>query len=356
MNKKGMIGGAVAILAGIAAYKFVAQQKNSRKNTGDNWTAADMPDLAGKVIIVTGSNSGIGFEAAKEFARKGAQTILACRNMDKAQAALSEIQTEIPSAQVEMMQLDLASQASVHQFAGEFKAKYEQLDLLVNNAGVMMVPYGMTEDNFERQLGTNHLGHFALTGLLIDWLLKTSGSRIVNISSRGHRSGSVDFDNLMYQDGKDYSPRGAYNRSKLANLLFTYELQRRLESIDATTIAVAAHPGISNTDIADDLLTKWYLKMTGSLVKMMLQNAAMGALPIIRAAVDPNVKGGEYYGPEGYSAIRGYPVLEKSTDASHNAYDAKKLWQVSEDLTGVNFGPLDESLNGHPAANITVPE
>ena len=350
MNKKILIGGTVAVLAGIGAYKFIAQQKSHRKEMRDNWTTADMPDLTGKVIVVTGSNSGIGFEAAKEFARKGAQTILACRNMDKAQAALAEIQAEIPSAQVELMQLDLASQTSVRQFAGEFKASHDQLDVLVNNAGIMMVPYGTTEDDFERQLGTNHLGHFALTGLLIDWLLKTPGSRVVSISSRGHRSASVDFDNLMYQDGKDYSPRAAYGRSKLANLLFTYELQRRLEAVDAGAIAVAAHPGISNTDLADDMLDNWLFKTIGSLVKAMLQDAAMGALPTIRASVDPNVKGGEYYGPHGFSAIYGYPVLEQSTSASNNAADAKILWQVSEDLTGVNFGPLDQ-----PAEDITAP-
>ena len=355
MNKKTIFSGAVAVLAGIGAYKFIAQQKNNRKNMRDNWTTADMPDLTGKVIIVTGANSGIGFEAAKEFARKGAQTILACRNLDKAQAALAEIQAEIPSAQVELMQLDLASQASVRQFAGEFKASHDQLDVLVNNAGIMMVPYGTTEDDFERQLGTNHLGHFAVTGLLIDWLLKTPGSRVVNISSRAHRSGSVDFDNLMYQGGNDYSSQAAYGRSKLANLLFTYELQRRFEAIDAAAIAVAAHPGISSTNLADHMLDKWYLKMADPLMEVMLQSAAMGALPTIRAAVDPDVKGGDYYGPHGFKSISGYPVLMESSDASHNAADAKKLWQVSEDLTGVNFGPLDESANNLSAADITAP-
>ena len=355
MNKKVIFGGTLAVLAGIGAYKLVAQQKNNRKNMRDNWTVADMPDLTGKVIIVTGANSGIGFEAAKEFARKNAQTILACRNMDKGQAALAEIQAEILGAQVELMQLDLASQASVAQFAGEFKTKYEQLDVLVNNAGIMMVPYGTTEDNFERQLGINHLGHFALTGLLIDWLLKTPDSRVVNISSNAHRrTAGIDFDNLMYEDGIDYSLQGAYGRSKLANLLFTYELQRRFEAAGAAAIAVAAHPGISSTNLADHMLDKWYLKMAGPLMELALQSAAMGALPTLRAAVDPNVKGGDYYGPDGTGSMRGYPVQIESSDASHDTAVAKKLWQVSEDLTGVNFGPLDSSTNDQTAADITV--
>jgi NAD(P)-dependent dehydrogenase (short-subunit alcohol dehydrogenase family) len=356
MNKKIILGGTVAILAGIGAYKFITQQKDGRKEMGDNWTTANMPDLAGKIIIVTGANSGIGFEAAREFARKNAQTILACRNMDKGQAALAEIQAEIPTAQVELLQLDLASQASVHQFAAEFKTKYDQLDLLVNNAGIMMVPYGTTEDDFERQLGTNHLGHFALTGLLIDLLLKTPGSRVVNISSNAHRrTTGIDFDNLMYEGGKDYSSQEAYGRSKLANLLFTYELQRRFAEVDAATIAVAAHPGISSTNLANHMLDNWYLKTAGPLMELMLQSAAMGALPTLRAAVDPNVEGGDYYGPDGYKSMRGYPVRIESNDASHDAAAAKKLWQLSADLTGVNFDPLDSSDNGHPAEDITVP-
>lgn len=164
-----------------------------------DWTQQDIPNLTGKIIIVTGANSGIGFEAAKEFVCKGAQTILACRSMDKAQAALNEIKTEIPNAPAEIMQLDLSSLASVREFAEAFRAKYDRLDVLVNNAGIMMVPYGTTEDGFERQFGTNHLGHFALTGLLLDTILSTSGARVVNVSSSGHRFGTMDFNNLMYE-------------------------------------------------------------------------------------------------------------------------------------------------------------
>ena len=297
-----------------------------------------MPDLTGKVIIVTGANSGIGFEAAKEFARKGATTILACRSKDKAEAALAEIMTEIPNANAEIMLLDLASQASVHQLADTFKAKYDQLDVLVNNAGIMMVPYGTTEDGFERQFGTNHLGHFALTGLLFDRLVNTAGSRVVNVSSSGHRFGNMDFDDLMFEGGEGYTPMGAYGRSKLANLLFTYELQRRFEVVGTDAMATAAHPGISQTNLTAHMEDRWYFKLLMPLMPLMLQSAAMGALPTIRAAVDPTVKGGQYFGPDGPREQRGYPVTVESNDASRNEADARQLWQVSEQLTGVQFG------------------
>ena len=306
-----------------------------------NWTTDDMPDLTGNVIIVTGSNSGIGFEAAKEFARKGAQTILACRSMDKAKGALAQILAAVPNAPAEIMHLDLASQASVHQFVSEFKKKHAKLDVLVNNAGIMMVPYSTTEDGFESQFGTNHLGHFALTGLLIDSLLKTSGSRVVNISSFAHRIGSMDFTNLMYEGGNGYSSTRAYGRSKLANLLFTYELQRRFEAIGADAIAVSAHPGSSHTNLTSHIENKWYSKLLNTLLEPMAQSAAMGALPTIRAAVDPNVKGGQYYGPDGFMEQRGYPAVETSNRASHEATDARQLWQVSKQLTGVRYAQLD---------------
>jgi NAD(P)-dependent dehydrogenase (short-subunit alcohol dehydrogenase family) len=299
-----------------------------------NWTMDNIPDLTGKVVIVTGANSGIGFEAAKAFARKGARAILACRNMEKAQAALTQIQAEIPDASAEIMHLDLANLKSVHQFADVFKAKYDRLDVLLNNAGIMMVPYGTTEDGFERQFGTNHLGHFALTGLLIDLLLKTPDARVVNVSSTGHRFGVMDFDNLMYEGGKGYSRMGAYGRAKLANLLFTYELQRRFEAAGANAIAVAAHPGISDTNLASHYTDQWYFKMIRPLFGRMIQSAAMGALPSLRAATDPHVSGGQYFGPDGPREARGYPVIAESNDASHNEADARRLWDVSVQLTG----------------------
>lgn len=303
----------------------------------ENWTTKNIPDLTGKVMVVTGGNSGVGYEAAKEFARKGSQTVLACRSLEKAQAALDQIQAEIPDAAVEIMELDLASLKSVHRFAEAFRTKFDRLDVLLNNAGIMAVPYGKTEDGFESQLGTNHLGHFALTGMLIEVLLKTPGSRIVNVSSNGHRSGKMDFENLMFEDGKDYSRTQAYYNSKLANLLFTYELQRRLETNGADNIALAAHPGISTTSLADHLFPKAILKLMIPLFGMMNQNAAMGALPSIRAAVDPNVSGGQYFGPDGPNERKGYPVMVQSSAASHNEADAQKLWEFSEQLTGVQY-------------------
>jgi NAD(P)-dependent dehydrogenase (short-subunit alcohol dehydrogenase family) len=293
--------------------------------------------LTGKVIIVTGANSGIGYEAAKVFVRKGAQTILACRSKDKARAALAEIQAEIPNAPAEIMQLDLASLASVHQFVDAFKANHDRLDVLVNNAGLGGIPYSTTVDGFETQFGTNHLGHFALTGLLTDWLLKTPGSRIVNISSNAHRWGSMDFDNLMFEDGYGYSIMRAYGRSKLANLLFTYELQRRFDAIGTDAIAVAAHPGGSNTNLGRYMEDRWYSKVLMPVMMPLMQSAAMGALPTIRAAVDPNAKGGEYYGPDGFMEQRGYPVVVQSSAASHNEANARRLWQISEQLTGIHY-------------------
>lgn len=309
------------------------------KTTMSNkWTTNDMPDLTGKVVIVTGANSGIGYESVKAFAIKGAEVILACRSMDKAEAALAELKRKIPNAQAVVMKLDLASQKSVRRFAAAFKANYERLDVLLNNAGIMWVPYSTTEDGFESQFGTNHLGHFALTGLLLDLILATPDARVVNVSSIGHRHGVMDWDNLIFKGGEGYSAHRAYSRSKLANLLFTYELQRRFEAAGSGAIAVAAHPGGSDTNLAGHLLGSWYMRFLYRIaVSLFAQSAAMGALPSIRASVDPQVKGGQYYGPEGFMEQRGYPLIVQSSRASHNEADARKLWGVSEQLTGVTF-------------------
>jgi NAD(P)-dependent dehydrogenase (short-subunit alcohol dehydrogenase family) len=305
--------------------------------SNNNWTQADIPNLDGKVIIVTGSNCGIGYETAKEFARKGARTILACRSLEKAQEAADLIKQEIIDAQVEIMLLDLDSLASVREFAQAFKSRYDRLDILVNNAGIMWVPYGKTEDGFERHFGVNHLGHFALTGLLIDVLLKTPGSRVVTVSSVGHRTGTMDFDDLMYEGGKGYRRQQVYGRSKLANLLFTYELQRRFEAMNADVIATAAHPGGSNTNLARHIEDVWYFRALRPVQERMMQGADMGALPTLRAAVDPTASGGEYYGPGGFMEQTGYPVIVQSNNASHNIADARRLWEISEQLTGIHY-------------------
>jgi NAD(P)-dependent dehydrogenase (short-subunit alcohol dehydrogenase family) len=305
-----------------------------RKMTEDKWTTDNIPDLTGKVIIVTGANVGLGYESAKEFARKGAQTIMACRSMEKGNAALSRIKKEIPNVKAEVMHLDLASLKSIHSFSDKFKSKFSRLDVLLNNAGIMMVPHWKTDDGFEKQFGVNHLGHFALTGLFLELILKTPASRVVNVSSTAHRFGKMDWKNLMYENN-GYGRMRAYGRSKLANLLFTYELQRRFEGAGANCIAVAAHPGIADTQLGryiEDRLSWRFLS-----IFFREHSAAMGALPQIRASVGPNVKGGEYYGPVHYSGRKVNPVIVKSNKRSHNMDDARRLWQESERLTGVKW-------------------
>ena len=304
---------------------------------GKKWTLQNIPDLQGKTIVVTGGNSGLGYEACKAFADKGAEVILASRSKEKGDNAKAEILKSVPHGKVNVMQLDLGDLDSVRSFASAFKNKYKKLHVLLNNAGIMMSPYFQTKDGFEGQNGINHLGHFALTGLLLDVILKTPGSRIVNVSSMAHKNGKMDFSNLLYENGKGYSPMKSYGRSKLANLLFTYELQRKLEAANSETIAVAAHPGIAMTNLAHYLEEKLIFKLLIPLFKNRIQDQAMGALPEIRASVDPEVKGGTYYGPDGKKERRGYPVVVESNAASHDLQDAAKLWEESEKLTGVQF-------------------
>jgi len=302
-----------------------------------NWTLNNIPDLTGKVIVVTGGNSGLGYESVKAFAMKGADVIMASRSVEKGQEARTEILKDVPRGEIKVMQLDLGDLESVKNFAAEFKIIHTKLDVLLNNAGIMMTPYFTTKDGFEGQLGTNHLGHFALTGLLLDVILDTEGSRIVNVSSAAHKSGKMDFSNLQFENGKDYAPMKAYGRSKISNLLFTYELQRKLEAANKRTIAVAAHPGFALTKLTRHLEGKFLVKILSPLLKLMAQDQAMGALPQIRASVDPEVKGSQYYGPDGKNGMKGYPVVVQSNEASHNAGDAAKLWDASEKLTGVKY-------------------
>ncbi len=301
------------------------------------WSLANMPDQSGKSIVVTGGNSGLGYESVKAFASKGAEVVLASRSSEKGEAAKNEILKETPKGKITVMELDLGDLESVKRFASEFKKSHEKLDVLLNNAGIMMTPYFTTKDGFEGQFGTNHLGHFALSALLMELVLKTPGARIVNVSSGAHKSGKMDFSNLQFDNGKDYAPMKAYGRSKLSNLLFTYELQRKLEAAGKETIAVAAHPGVAMTNLARHLEGKFLFKLLTPLFKMMAQDPAMGALPQIRASVDPEVTGGQYYGPDGKKEYKGYPVVVPSNEASHNVEDAAKLWEESEKLTGIKF-------------------
>ncbi|MCV7345183.1 SDR family NAD(P)-dependent oxidoreductase [Mycolicibacterium rhodesiae] len=292
------------------------------------WTSADIPDQTGRTAVITGANTGLGYETARALAAKGAHVVLAVRNLDKGKAAADLIVRRYPGADVSVQELDLTSLTSIRAAADELRARHDRIDLLINNAGVMMTPKQTTQDGFELQFGTNHLGHFALTGLLLDRVLAAPGSRVVTISSNGHRFGSIRFDDL--QSERSYDRTRAYGQSKLANLLFTYELQNRLAATD--TIAVAAHPGSSATELGRNLpkVVEWGFGLT-------VQRSEMGALPQLRAATDPTVRGGQYYGPGGLLQMRGYPKLVSSNRRSHDVAAQKRLWAVSEELTGVTY-------------------
>jgi len=299
------------------------------------WNTADIPDQTGRVAVITGSNTGLGFETAKALAAKGARVVLAVRNLDKGKDAATLITRATPSADLALQELDLGSLASVREAAAELKSDYDHIDLLINNAGLMYPsPRQTTKDGFEIQFGTNHLGHFALTGLLLDRLTDTAGSRIVTVSSVGHRvRAAIHFDDLQFE--RSYNRVAAYGQSKLANLLFTYELQRRLAATGAPTIAVAAHPGGSDTELGRHLPA--FLLPAAMLIA---QSAAMGALPQLRAATDPAVVGAQYYGPDGIGGMRGNPKVVSSSKQSHDVELQRRLWAVSEELTGVAY-PTD---------------
>ncbi|RNF38986.1 oxidoreductase [Planococcus salinus] len=290
--------------------------------------------IAGKTAVITGANSGIGWEAAKKLAGMGCRVIMAVRNEEKGKQARGGIMKEHASAHVEVMKLDLADLASIRTFAEQVKSRLDSLDLLINNAGVMMPPYSKTKDGFELQFGSNHLGHFALTGLLLPLLVKTEQSRVVTISSLAHNRGTINFENL---DGAlGYKAKKFYNQSKLANLLFAQELDRQLKQHGLQTISVACHPGISATNIfkfgkrdAPQFLKKF--------ANRFLQPPEMGALPTIFAATDPHLSGGEYIGPNGKGHRKGYPALETPHMVASDEATSLKLWEVSEELTGVTF-------------------
>jgi len=298
------------------------------------WTARDVPDQHGRVAIVTGANTGIGYEAAVVLAGRGATVILACRNEAKAEQAAQRIHNATPDVSVEVEQLDLSSLTSIRDFAKRLHSSHPAIDLLINNAGVMWTPPSKTEDGFELQFGTNHLGHFALTGQIIDLLLPVSGSRIVTVSSFGHRTGKIDFDDL--QSERHYGRHRAYGKSKLANLMFTYELQRRLSGIGANTIAVAAHPGNARTDLVRNSPAPLRV-LNDKFGSLVAQSAVMGALPTLRAATDPTVQGGEYYGPSGFMEQGGTPKVVRSNKRSYDEATQRRLWDVSEQLTGITY-------------------
>jgi NAD(P)-dependent dehydrogenase (short-subunit alcohol dehydrogenase family) len=305
-------------------------------SSNGKWTTSDIPDQRGRVAVVTGANTGLGYHTAAALAQTGAHVVLAVRNLEKGNLALARIVAACPDADVTLQELDLSSLTSVRAAAAALHKAYPRIDLLINNAGVMWTPKQLTADGFEMQFGTNHLGHFALTGLLLDNLMPVRGSRVVTVSSMGHRiRAAIHFDDLQWEHR--YDRIAAYGQSKLANLLFTYELQRRLATRDQpTTTALAAHPGGSNTELARNL-PAIFKPAVAVLGPLLFQGAAMGALPTLRAATDPDVEGGQYYGPDGLGEQRGHPKLVSSSAQSHDEDLQHRLWTVSEELTGVTY-------------------
>lgn len=293
-----------------------------------------VPEQSGKIAVVTGSNTGLGYEATVVLAKKKMKVIMACKSIERAEKAKGRIMKKAPYADIEIMKIDLSRLSSVREFAINFRSKFNQLDLLINNAGIMIPPYSRTEDGFESQMGINYLGHFLLSGLLSDIITKTPGSRIVMLASNAHKKAFINFDDLQWE--KNYSPLAAYRQSKLACLIFSYELQRRFEKAGLKTVSVAAHPGLSITDILRKV-PKWLLFISQPLTAIFTHPPEKGVLPILNAALGTDVKGGEYYGPLGKNEWKGRPGKVQSTPVSHDKEIAKRLWKISEELTGFNF-------------------
>jgi NAD(P)-dependent dehydrogenase (short-subunit alcohol dehydrogenase family) len=303
-----------------------------------HWTAQDVGDQRGRIAVITGANSGLGLQTARVLAEHGATVVLAGRDPGRTASAAAGIRAAQPDASVETAELDLASLAAIRTTAADLTARFPGLDLLINNAGVMMPPYSLTKDGFELQFGTNHLGHFALTGLLMPSLLAVPGSRVVTVSSNGHRAGRMNFADL--QSARHYQKMAAYGRSKLANLLFTYELQRRLAAAKAQTMALAAHPGTARTDLTRHMSALSNAALDprlGLFNSWWVQDGAMGALPTLRAATDPDAIGGTYYGPDGLMQLTGYPVVVTSSGRSQSREAQRRLWVESEQLTGITY-------------------
>ncbi len=309
-----------------------------------SWTSTDVPDLAGCTVVVTGANSGLGLETTRVLAGADADVVMACRSQERGREAAEDARTDHPEASVDVRMLDLASLDSITSFADDVRGDYDSVDVLMNNAGVMAVPRRETEDGFELQFGVNHLGHFALTGSLLDLVLEAEGvhgdgGRVVTVSSGAHRRGRMEFDDLHGE--REYSKWGAYCQSKLANLLFALELQRRLDAADEDTVSVAAHPGYAATDLQrrGPVQEGSKLKLLGMklLNSLVAQDSATGALPQLYAATAEDVEPGGFYGPDGWKKMRGYPEVQTPSERARDPETAGELWRVSEELTGVEY-------------------
>lgn len=305
----------------------------------DKWTQTDIPDLTDKVVIITGANSGLGLASTKAMAAKGATVVMACRNLRKAEIAKVEVLAETPDAKLDVMQLDNASLASVRAFAEAFKAKYDRLDVLLNNAGLMAIPRTLTEDGFEMQIGVNHLAHFALTGLLLDVLARTPGARVHNTSSSAAFNGKINLDDLMAE--KEYGRWTAYGQSKLANAVFATELNERLQRAAYDVIANSSHPGLVMGNLQENSLAASnpsIFERVGYrlLAPLIAQDMEMGVLPQLYASLAPEAKGGVFYGPE-KMRLRGYPAEQKCNDALDDSTLRRRFWELSEELTGVEY-------------------
>lgn len=303
------------------------------------WTSKDIPALEGRLAIVSGANSGIGYHTALELGRRGARVILACRSATKAQAAALLLRTAAPGAHFEVRSLDVSDLDSVRRFADDFKASHAQLDILCNNAGVVAQPLSRSAQGFELQMATNYFGGYALTGLLLERLQATPGARIVNVASNAHKWGRMVLDDLNWERRR-YNEWLGYGQSKLAVLLHTYELQRRLQRAGSPLIAVAAHPGYAATNFAANdmqLAKSWLGRQALAIGGLFAHSSEMGALPSLYAATAADVRGGEYFGPGGLGEMRGYPRRARSKPASHDLEVARQLWKRSEELTGVRY-------------------
>jgi NAD(P)-dependent dehydrogenase (short-subunit alcohol dehydrogenase family) len=299
----------------------------------EGWDVKDIPDQSGRTAVVTGANSGLGLVTARELARAGASVVMACRNLDKGHAAVDEVRAAVPDAQVQLEELDLASLASVRGFADRFKATHDGLDLLINNAGVMGTPRRRTADGFELQFGTNHLGHFALTTALLETMEGREDARVVTLSSTAHKMGRINFDNL--NGDRHYFRWNAYGQSKLANLLFALELDRRLRAEGSTVKSLAAHPGYAATNLQSagpPLFDRLVMVASNAVIA---QSDEMGALPTLYAATQPGLEGGTYIGPDSFREQRGHPTIVQPNGRARDPETARRLWQVSERLTAV---------------------